>query len=747
LIADLSGLFDAGSRADAAIYIITCVGKANVSRQALVEAIASLEAQRGLAGDNQPLLRAIDTALQALREELATSSATSGKANQRQLTVLVADLSGFTALSERMDAENVRHAINAMWGVLDEVILSWGGRIDQHAGDSLTALFGLPHPRGGDAGRALHAALALQKELELFNERVRRAGNESSGASWMKDWPGPSMRIGIHSGPVYFARASNNAQPADAARATAVGETVATARRLERLAPIGGVLASAAVYRQAQSRFEMALFPDAGRLPVGSEANYLAKGEKIEAETFKPGTVVGQATRLVGRTEQIDRLEIALQSVVESRTAQMVTIVGPPGGGKSRLVSEFEGRARLLAGRLTVLHAEARRQYPDAPFSLVRDLLLRHLGIRPQHGRYLVEHKLREGLAELNRPDRGARLPPDGDLAARALSLFERLIDVRTAGSTPVDDVLAVVEPLLHTATRDGPALVILEGLHRADGRSLELVDRLLRGEVAAPVLFLGVAEDVDPAKIPWLASDDDLFSPFERLDLPLLTAIESRLMATQILGSLSPPPMRLLDLIVAESAGNPLYIEAFIRLLIERKALVTGERWRVDMASIEAFRLPVGLPGLMAAQLAQLPQIEREVLRRAAVYGAFCWDTALLEMGWPADIDEVEIETALLSLELKGYLSRDELYSFADAQAYAFRGASLRKVAYKSISPAERRAMHLEAAHWLIANRKAPRFAAWFRVDDMIARHFALGGNESQAGVGRPRESLTIGR
>ena len=130
------------SRKDAAIYIIFSVGKANISRQALIEAIATLEARREPAGEDNS--RAIDTALLALREKLATLQAEPGGPQRHQLVVLVADLSGFTALSEHMDAERVHDAINAMWEVLDGVILAWGGQIDQHAGDSLMALFGLP---------------------------------------------------------------------------------------------------------------------------------------------------------------------------------------------------------------------------------------------------------------------------------------------------------------------------------------------------------------------------------------------------------------------------------------------------------------------------------------------------------------------------------------------------------------------------------------------------------------------------
>ena len=181
-----------------AIYIINRVDEANISRPALVEAIAAMEAQRAATGNERNLNRAIDIALRALREALAQTAAEPGDHKRRQLTVLVADLSGFTTFSERMDAERLRDAINAMWRELDAVIRAWGGEIDQHAGDSLMALFGLVHPRQGDAARALHAALAMQQELALFNERVRGAADDSREGAWAADWPGPRMRIGIH---------------------------------------------------------------------------------------------------------------------------------------------------------------------------------------------------------------------------------------------------------------------------------------------------------------------------------------------------------------------------------------------------------------------------------------------------------------------------------------------------------------------------------------------------------------------
>jgi predicted ATPase len=364
---------------------------------------------------------------------------------------------------------------------------------------------------------------------------------------------------------------------------------------------------------------------------------------------------------------------------------------------------------------------------------------LRHLDICPQHSSYLIEDKLRRGLAALD-PPTTALEGSDAEFSGRALALLEQLLDVGKAATFSVNEVIAIVEPLLRAVSNVGPALVVLEGIDQADPQSIDLVGRLVRGGIDIPVLFLAVATEADPAKVPWLIDDDDLFSPFSRCDVPVLSAVESRLMATQILSPLSPPPIRLLDLIVAESTGNPLYIESFIRLLMEQKAIDTDERWRADMSLIETFRIPVGLRQLIAAHLAYLSDMERKVLECAAVIGPYCWDAALLEMQRRPEIDEASLEAALLSLEAKRLLKRVAHYSFAATQAYAFHRESVRQVTYEGVAPHERRALHLASAYWFVANREAPRFSKWLPVDHMIAYHFAQAGDETQANVWRQR-------
>lgn len=717
------------------------MGKANISRQALIEAIATLEARREPAGEDDSR-RAIDTALLALREKLAVLQAEPGDPKRHQLAVLVADLSGFTALSEHMDAERVRDAINAMWKVLDGVILAWGGQIDQHAGDSLMALFGLPYPRQGDAARALYAALSMQRELALFNERVRHAAADPFDDSWVGEWPGPDMRIGVHSGPVYFARSPGLMA---SGRPTAVGETVAIARRLEKLSPSGRVLTSPMIRRQTQGRFVFEPFTGSSVPTAGEEDFYVVAGARAMTTAYSPGVVAGQVTRLVGRADLIDRLQMALQTVADSRTPHLVTLIGYPGAGKSRLAHEFEAQARLLSGSPSVLRAGTQGAFPNLPYALIRDFLLRRFSIRPQNSPYLVEDKLQKGVAELigDSPDAAH---PFGS-SADALLLLGGLLDAGAAADIAPEEVSAVLQSLLAAITAGGPAIVILEGVNRADRRSLDLIDHLVQQADIGPVLFLGLAtvtEETNPEDaLPWLGRGAELFSPVERLEVPLLSAVNSRLMATEVLNALSPIPMRLLDLIVAESGGNPLYIETLIQLLIEQGIITVGEHWRVDMDGAERVRLPRGLPHLIEARLATLPLSEQKVLQYASVFGPLCWDTALLELLPEREYGEIGVEKALLGLELKGYLAADDVNSFGASQAYAFRRDSVRQAAYMALSADRRRYLHLEAANWLITHRDTTRLGAWFPVSRLIAHHFAAAGEEAGAATWRQRTDV----
>ena len=215
------------------------------SRQKLEQAIVTLEAQRAVLGDD-----VVEMAVAVLHEKLASLQGHPAVAQHEQTAVLVADLSGFTALSEWRDAEEVRDTINAVWQKLDSVVESWGGTIDKHVGDGVIALFGVPVAGDDDPEWAIQAALDMQMELALFNEQTTQEVTQGQ-FSWPALPAELRMRIGIHIGPVFLGKVGASGEY------TAVGDTVNVAHQLERLAPVGGILISHALYQHVHTFFDV----------------------------------------------------------------------------------------------------------------------------------------------------------------------------------------------------------------------------------------------------------------------------------------------------------------------------------------------------------------------------------------------------------------------------------------------------------------------------------------------------------
>ncbi len=696
------------------------MAEANISRQSLLDAIARLELQQETARDDEPLAQALRTALEALRARLARLPAAPSPNTQAEpgvLTALVADLSGYTALSEQMDAERVREALNAMWRELDAVLLAWGGDIDQHAGDSVVALFGRPLPRPHDPVRAAHAALALQMELDLFNRRARDLAGEalSGGAassSWAASWPSPAMRVGLDMGPVYFV----DGGPGN--RATAAGEAIRVARALEECAPSGGVLISAALQAQLQGQFVTRPMEDAasnGRW-MSPEPSYLLLRERPEVGFVRPGSA---QPRLVGRAGDLDRLEVAFQQAADSASLQVVTVAGQPGSGKARLVAEFETRLRLFSGEAEILHSRGERPPLAAPHEVLRGLMARRFGIRPQHSRRVVEEKVRRGLV-----GRGISLPERDVETLAAVATMSR--------DTPaVDDVVRAARRLLASLVTAAPVLIIVESVQNADPDSLAMINALVDEPAGLPVLILTtldtVLPDEQPAEQPdaeWLLPSPDPFAPKARIDLVPLSPVESRLLATDILSPLSPPPMRLVDLVVAEAGGNPLYVEELVRYFIDAGIVRPGARWSVDMAAAETVRLPRTLRQMLRMRLDHLPEAERLVLGQASVMGDVFWDRGLsvLRPLGEGDPGDVLLDEVLGRLEARGLIRPEPSLAFGDALAHRFGRLLLRDVAYESLYAPQRREAHRQIASWLVEWREQGKLGEWFSPAGMLA-------------------------
>lgn len=701
-------------------------------RQELVQAIVNVEAQRSLLGN-----AVVETALWALRSKLASLPATAvlPALPEQQLTVLVADLSDFTALAARLDVEHVRDLVNEIWQELDGVIGAWGGKVDKHVGDAVIAHFGLPYPRSDDPERAIQAALEMQMALAWLNRHGARPR------------PGPNatlgMRIGIHTGPVFLGKLGSDGG------VTAVGDTVMIAGHLEQAAPVDGVLISEEVYRLVHGRFDVRPVSPVAIPEKGAVMPALVV-EGMGPRPFREPQhrLSALEPRTVGRVAELEQLQSALQLVADSGTSQVVVVSGADGCGKSRLLDEFERWLVYFPAKLQVLRGRAYQAQGVHPYALLRDLFTAYLDIAIRYSTAVARENLVRALV--------ARLTPVGvapeTARTEAVALGHLLgFDLRSELDLPPDapvteavreQAFAALTHLMAAITAEETvAVLFLEDIGCADEQTLDLLERLVAVGQAHPVLFVCTARPGLWEKRPhWLQWTADPFEPYERLDLGPLSAIDGRHLVNDLLQKAPRVPLRLVDLIVAIAEGNPLGIEETVKLLIDYGVIQPGEEhWQVHMAQLDALRLPADVRGVMRLRLAQLPMAERTVLQRAAVFGRVFADKAVAQMGQGVEpvVTADLFAEALVALEHKDFIYRSPTLHFSGAQEYLFRYESWRWVAYDSLETAVRQAYHRQAAYWLIAHCGGPYQGA---CAPLIAAHFLHAGDEQQAAVWRDR-------
>ncbi len=283
-------------------------------REQLERAIVAQESLRGVVPDD-----VLDVAVGVLRRQLADVDAAASR--RRQVTVLFADVSGFTAMSERMDAELVAGMMNGIWARFDLVVTEHGGRVDKHIGDAVMAVWGTERTQEDDPERAVRAGLALQAELTAFNAQAGVA---------------LAIRVGISTGLAHLGTVGTTSE------STVMGDTVNLASRLEHLAPINGVLISHDTYRSVRGVFDVQAL---GEVEVRGKQEpvrlYLVERAKQLAFRLSTRGVEGVETRMIGRDDELGVLRDSFGRVAAGAGATLVLVVADAGTGKSRLLYEF----------------------------------------------------------------------------------------------------------------------------------------------------------------------------------------------------------------------------------------------------------------------------------------------------------------------------------------------------------------------------------------------------------------------
>ncbi|MCU0607330.1 MAG: tetratricopeptide repeat protein [Candidatus Edwardsbacteria bacterium] len=667
-------------------------------QERLRSAIAHLEAQRALLGD-----AVVDAALGPLSEKLealAASGAAGTPEQRRQVTVVFADVSGFTALSERMDAELVRDTMNALWQRLDGVITAHGGMVDKHIGDAVMALWGALTVREDDAERAVRAALAMQAEVARFagNTRVRLG-----------------MRIGVSTGPVLLGAVGTTAE------FTAMGDAVNLASRLQHQAPVGGVLASHDTYRLVRGIFDVTptaeLTIKGKREPVRA---YVVDKAKPLAFRMASRGVEGVETAMVGRDAELTTLQDALQRTVRERRTALVTVCGDAGVGKSRLLFEFENWIELLPDTMLLFKGRAAPAAQQVPYRLLREVFATRFGILESDPSAAVLEKFRAGCA-------GALAPEQADIVGHLLGFDFRASPAvaELLGSTSFGKEAGLQLAAYFRSVARQPLLLFLEDAHWADDSSLDAAERLAAELPEAPLLIVCLARPTLYERRPGWGKGGC------RIDLAPLPAERSRELVSLVLQKVADVPQRLRDLIVEGAEGNPYYVEELVKMLLDEGVIVRGEPWTVVPDKLAALRVPSTLTGILQARLDSLPAGERDVLQRASVVGRRFWDSAVAvlqaeERPEPAGA----VRPLLESMQRRELVFRHAPSAFAASEEYLFKHALLRDVAYETVLLRLRKRFHAQVALWLEANA-GERLAEYL---GLIAHHYELAGEAARA-------------
>jgi class 3 adenylate cyclase/tetratricopeptide (TPR) repeat protein len=575
---------------------------------------------------------------------------------RKTVSVVFCDVTGSTALGERLDPESLRDVQSRYFDAMREAIERHGGTVEKYIGDAVMAVFGIPRLHEDDAIRAVRAAIDMRDALVELNKELERDRGVTI-----------AVRIGVNTGEVV-------AGDPTAGQAFVTGDAVNVAPRLEERAAPGEILMSEATHRLVRD------------VVVADEVDpVVLKGGVREVQAWRVLRVQDATSAvprrldspMVGRERPLAQLAQAYGAAIEDTSCQLFTILGAAGVGKSRLVDEFvsgvgEG-ATILRGRC-LPYGEGITYFP------------------------VVEAiKEASGLADFDLPE---------VVEAKVCSVLEG-VEHQEVVCRHVAQLIGVAEPaggdetfwairrFFEATARDHPLVLVFDDVHWGEPTFLDLVEHVTDWSRGSPILLLCMARsellDVRPT---WGGGKLNAAT----VSLEPLTADQAEILVTNLLRS-AEIPAELASSIVARAEGNPLFVEETLAMLIDDGLVVRdGERWRVT-GDLSAVEVPPSIHALLAARLERLTQEERTVLEAAAVVGKDFFLGAVRDL--VPDQARAQVPADLMGLVRKE-LIHPQRTTLPGEDAFRFRHLLIRDAAYDAIAKARRAEMHERVAEWL---------------------------------------------
>jgi class 3 adenylate cyclase/tetratricopeptide (TPR) repeat protein len=578
-------------------------------------------------------------------------------AERRLVSVLFADLVGFTSLSEGRDSEETRELLSTYFETARTVIERYGGTIEKFIGDAVMAVWGAPVAQEDDAERAVRAGLDLVAAVPELDAGLK-------------------ARAGVLTGEAAVTLGAQN-------QGMVAGDLVNTASRIQSAAEPGTVLVGDSTKRATEAAIAYA---DAGshEMKGKAESTQLWRASRVTAGRAGSLKAVGLEPPFVGRDRELRLVKELFHASAEEEKAHLVSVIGIAGIGKSRTAWEFEKYIDGLAGTIWWHRGRCLAYGEGVAYWALAEMVRMRAEIVEGEEPAVAAAKLKDVVA-LHLSD-----PEERGWVETRLS---HLIGIEDSAAHDRDDLFAAWRLFFERMAETQPLVMVFEDLQWADTSLLEFIEYLLEWSRSHPIFVLALAR-------PEISERHPAFGNAIRNATTLsLEPLSERAMGELLDGFVPGLPAVLRDQILARAEGVPLYAVETVRMLLDRGLLEpAGDVYR-PTGPIEALDVPETLHALIAARLDGLSAAERRLVQDASVLGKVFFKQALAQLtGQPED----EVEPVLASLVRKEVISLQSDPRSPERGQYAFLQDLLRRIAYETLAKAERKARHLAAVSFI---------------------------------------------
>jgi class 3 adenylate cyclase/tetratricopeptide (TPR) repeat protein len=610
----------------------------------------------------------------------AALTAEPAREERKVVTVLFADLVGFTSRAEQLDPEDVRAVLGPYWERLRGELEKRGGTVEKFIGDAVMALFGAPVAHDDDPLRAVGAALAIR--------------------DWAREEADVQVRIAVNTGEALVLL---GARPAEG-EGMAAGDVVNTTARLQSAAPVNGVLVGETTYRATRDVIE---YVEHEPVKAKGKADPIPVWEALQVRSRLGMDVERAMSPLVGRVRELGVIVDAFERAKSEGEPQLVTLVGVPGIGKSRLVGAFFSHLESQPDLVWWRQGRALPYGEGVSFWALSEMVKAHAGVDENDDAQTAAAKLRESVEAFVDPGERAWV-------------FEHLLPLVGLEGSGSGESAPAWRHYIEALADARPLVMVFEDMHWADEGLLDFIDHLVDWATGVPLLVIATARPELLERRPAWGGGKLNVSTIA------LTPLSDDEAAEIIHGVLERAalPVETQQALVERAGGNPLYAEQFARLYMER-------------GSADDLPLPETVQGLIAARLDGLGPNEKRLVQDASVFGKVFWAGAL---------SGDDVDGALHSLERKGLVRRERRSAVAGETQYAFRHVLVRDVAYGQLPRAGRAEKHVAAADWierlgriedsaeLVAHHLGSALEVGLDVADRARHAFRRAGDRAQA-------------